>query len=204
MIELREEHAASIVSLYERHARDWDCERGRDLCERTWVEKFLALTPAQREVLDLGCGSGDPIGRYLIQQGSRLTGIDVANAMIGICKSKFPNQSWRVADMRSLSLGRTFHAILAWDSFFHLTRDDQRAMFPIFRVHSAPGTALMFTSGAEDGEALSAYHRQPLYHASLGADEYRDLLARNGFDVVSMIARDPDCDQHTVWLAKAR
>jgi hypothetical protein len=44
--------------------------------------------------------------------------------------------------MRSLTLGRRFGGILAWDSFFHLRQDDQRRMFPIKRkVTSAPRVA---------------------------------------------------------------
>jgi hypothetical protein len=45
---------------------------------------------------------------------------------------------------------------------------------------------------------------EPLYHASLDPDEYRLLLDRNGFDVVTHVAEDPDCGGHTVWLARQR
>jgi hypothetical protein len=41
-----------------------------------------------------------------------------------------------VADMRTLALGQQFDALLAWDSFFHLTRDAQRAMFARFAAHA--------------------------------------------------------------------
>ena len=42
------------------------------------------------------------------------------------------------ADMRRLALGRRFAGLIAWDSFFHLRPQDQRAMFPIFAAHAAP------------------------------------------------------------------
>jgi hypothetical protein len=38
----------------------------------------------------------------------------------------------------------------------------------------------------------------PLYHASLDPAEYRSLLDRNGFDVVSHVVEDPDCGGHTI------
>jgi len=47
--------AENIIGLYQRHGRDW-----------------------ARDILDLGCGSGEPIGRYFIGHGYRLTGIGPA------------------------------------------------------------------------------------------------------------------------------
>jgi hypothetical protein len=61
---------------------------------------------------------------------------------------------WVEADMRRLVLPFRFDAIVAWDSFFHLTGDEQRGMFPMFRKHIATGGLLRFTSGPRDGEAI--------------------------------------------------
>jgi hypothetical protein len=123
--------------------------------------------------------------------------------MIAFCKERFPDSAWDVADMRTLSLGRTFDGILAWDSFFHLSRDDQRRMFRIFRAHAAPNAALMFTSGTSDGVAMGTYGGEPLYHASLAADAYRALLAEHGFEVVANVFEDPEIGGHSIWLAKS-
>jgi SAM-dependent methyltransferase len=196
--------AERIISLYERHAADWDKQRGRALSEKSWLDRFLALLPPAVSILDIGCGSGEPIARYLLEQGYEVTGADSSAALIDICKNRFPDRDWLVADMRKLSLKRHFGGILAWDSFFHLCPEDQRIMFPIFRSHAAPKAALMFTSGPLDGEAIGTYKDEPLYHGSLDAEEYRTLLKQNGFDVVSRIVKDPACDYHTVWLAQLR
>ncbi len=106
--------------------------------------------------------------------------------------------------MRTLALGWAFHGLLAWDSFFHLSHDAQRRMFPIFKRHAVPGTALMFTSGTSHGEAIGSYRGCPLYHASLATQEYRALLESNGFRVEAHCVEDPDCGGHTIWLAQAQ
>jgi hypothetical protein len=46
-------------------------------------------------------------------------------------------------------------------------------MFSIFRLHAAPGAALMFTSGPSHGEVVGQLEGEPLYHASLDAAAYR-------------------------------
>jgi SAM-dependent methyltransferase len=194
--------AERIVDLYERHARSWDKDRGRSLFEKPWLDRFLALLPPHGSILDIGCGSAEPIARYLIERDRDVVGVDSSATLVGICKERFPSHGWIVADMRSLDLNRTFNGLLAWDSFFHLRAEDQRRMFPIFRRHAAPRAALMFTSGPAHGEAIGTYRGEKLYHASLDPEEYRLLLDANGFGVVSHVAEDPDCGGHTVWLAQ--
>ncbi|MFN3351537.1 class I SAM-dependent DNA methyltransferase [Pseudorhodoplanes sp.] len=191
-----------IIPLYDRHAQAYDRLRGRSLFEKSWLDAFAALLPENAAVLDIGCGMGEPLARDLIARGLAVTGIDSSPQLIAMARARFPRQNWVVADMRMLSLGRTFDGLLAWDSFFHLTPDDQRAMFAIFRGHAAPRAVLMFTSGPAQGEASGAFEGEPLYHASLDPDEYRALLEAHGFRVVRHIADDPACNGHTVWLAQ--
>ena len=62
----------------------------------------------------------------------------------------------------------------------------------------------MFTSGPSEGEAIGALEGEPLYHASLDADEYRRLLEVQGFETVAHVVEDPTCGGHTVWLAQLR
>lgn len=194
--------AERIVDLYERHAGDWDKARGRSLFERRWLDRFSAGLPADAAILDIGCGSGEPIAAHFIASGFRLAGVDASPAMIGLCRQRFPSQEWLAADMRTLALDRHFHGLIAWDSFFHLPFEDQRRMFPIFARHAAPGAMLMFTSGPGHGEAIGTFAGEPLYHASLDAGEYRQLLDENGFRVVDHVAEDPNCGGHTIWLCR--
>jgi SAM-dependent methyltransferase len=197
------EEAARIIDLYQRKAQDWIESRARSsLFEKPWLDRFRALLPSAGPILDLGCGSAEPMAAYLIELGDLVVGVDSSPAMIDACRKRFPEQEWIVADMRHLALQRRFSGILAWDSFFHLCHDDQRRMFPLFRAHALPNAALMFTSGPADGEAIGRFGGEPLYHASLDPAEYRSLLDRNGFRVVSHVVEDPDCGGHTIWLAQ--
>ena len=197
------EDAAAIISLYQRKASDWIQSRAKTgSMERPWLDRFRALLPPAAPILDIGCGSAVPIAAYLIEAGHPVVGVDSSPAMIDASRERFATQEWVVADMRTLALRRKFSGLLAWDSFFHLYPNDQRAMLPVFAAHAAPNAALMFTSGPRHGEAIGEFGGEPLYHASLDPAEYRSLLDRNGFRVVSHVAEDPDCGGHTIWLAQ--
>lgn len=197
--------AEQIVGLYQRHARAWARDRGgHRLFEKAWLDRFVRLLPVGATVLDVGCGSAEPISRYLFKKGCAVTGVDTSPELIALCREHFSNGNWHIADMRTLSLGCTFNGVLAWDSFFHLCDKDQRSMFPVFRRHAAPRAALMFTSGPAHGTAIGTYQGEPLYHASLDGSEYRALLAANGFEVVGHAVEDPTCGHHTIWLAQLK
>ncbi len=190
-----------VIALYDRHAAAYDHDRGRSLQERAWLNRFLAHVRDGGTILDVGCGMGEPMARYFVDRGFAVLGVDASPAMIDLCRARFPDSEWIVADMRSLEIHRRFDGILAWDSTFHLGRDDQRGMFLRFASHAAEGAPLMFTSGNEDGEVVGSYQDEPLYHASLSSAEYTRLLSANGFEVQAHVVSDPECGGHTVWLA---
>lgn len=198
------QHAADIAAFYEKHVGNFDRERGRDLMERCHLCAALDGLSEGASILDLGCGTGQPIAAHLIERGFRVTGVDIAEAMVALCRDRFPEHDWVVGDMRQLDLGRTFDAVIAWDSFFHLPRHDQRAAIPVLARHVATGGSLMFTSGPSDGEVVGNLYGDPLFHASLAPAEYRALLDASGFDIVRHVVEDPDCGGHTVWLARKR
>ncbi|MBY0337217.1 MAG: class I SAM-dependent methyltransferase [Acetobacteraceae bacterium] len=192
----------AIPDIYRRHAAAFDAQRGRSLIERPWLDRFAAHLASGAEVLDLGCGMGEPIARHLVGQGFRVTGVDVSAPLLNLARRRMPRATWIEADMRGLDLGRRFGGILAWDSFFHLARADQRAMFAVFARHAAPSAPLMFTSGPEEGEAIGCFEGEALFHASLAPEAYHRLLAAEGFAVLAHRAEDPDCGGRTVWLAR--
>lgn len=198
------ELASTIVDHYERHARAWDADRQAAAWnEKIWLDRFAGLLPASGRVLDLGCGAGSPIARHLAGQGFQVTGVDSSPTMIGLCRERLPGHDWIVADMRTLALDRQFDGILAWDSFFHLDFDAQRRMFLVFARHAVASAVLMFNTGPAHGIAVGTYRGDPLFHASLDAEEYRALIAASGFAVVEHAAEDPRAGGRTVWLCRA-
>jgi SAM-dependent methyltransferase len=196
--------ADQILDLYRRHAAAWSAARSTDLFERDWMDRFEALLPPAGRILDLGCGSGAPIATHFAANGHHITGVDGSEAMAAAFHDRLPGQTALVADMRTLALQAHFDGILAWNSLFHLRAEDQRAMMDVFAHHAAPGTAVMFTTGSESGEALGQLEGETLYHASLDPETYRTLLDEAGFDIVDHRITDEACRGHTVWLARYR
>jgi SAM-dependent methyltransferase len=93
----------------------------------------LALGPHLRvaagtEVLDLGCGIGR-WSRQLARRGARVTGVDLAPSMIEEARRRTERASlgdrieYRVGDLRTLALDRTFDFVLAVTVLQHILDD---------------------------------------------------------------------------------
>jgi trans-aconitate methyltransferase len=99
--------------VYARHATAYDRLRSRSLQARAYLDAVQAAVPASGEILDLGCGMGEPIARHLIELGHRVTGVDAAPAMIARRRERFPHQRWLEADLRGFTLDRHYDAAIA-------------------------------------------------------------------------------------------
>ena len=63
------EIADLVINHYERHALDWDADRNRCIdpwSDKPWHARFVAAVPVAATVLDLGCGSGSPVAKYMV------------------------------------------------------------------------------------------------------------------------------------------
>jgi len=196
------ELATRTVDVYERNAARFDSDRTKVLIEKTWLDRFAALVPPGGKILDAGCGGGDPIARYLSSLGHRVTGVDAAQAMIDLAHERCPDGDWRQADLRHLDLDETFDGVIGWDSFFHLTPQEQRTTLVRLASHLEPGGALMLTVGPEAGEVAGCVGDEPVYHSSLSLTEYKAVLEGLGLRIVAFVRQDPNCGFHTVLLAR--
>lgn len=190
------------VDYYKTHAAQFDATRSRADVEQGWFDRFTALVPEGGDILDAGCGGGEPIATSLAKRGFRLTGFDAVPAFVEMASERLPDHEWLVADLREFDLGRPFDGAVAWDSFFHIAGDQQPQVLKRLVRHLKPGAPLLFNAGHDEGEAVNPMFGEPLYHASLTPARYRDLLEQAGCELVDWREQDPDCGHRTVYLAR--
>ncbi|WP_424969088.1 class I SAM-dependent DNA methyltransferase [Dinoroseobacter sp. S76] len=190
-----------ILPTYRRVADRFAVLRTTALFERPMLDALERATPG-RDLLDLGCGTGRPLAQHLQRRGFRLTGVDGAAPMLTHYRRNVPGARTCCRDMRGLALRQRFHALLAWNSFFHLDPTAQSRMFPVFAAHLRPGGVLVFSSGPARGEAYGAVDGAPVYHASHDPLCYRSMLTRAGFRVLMFRPEDPALDRHSWWLCR--
>lgn len=201
---MAKQNKEKVYESYEEIVEWFDDARTKTLMESEYLHLIVNSIPAGGSILDLGCGTGEPIARFFIEKGFHLTGVDGSAKMIALCQKRFPSERWIVSDMREIKFPQQFDAILAWHSFFHLDHESQREMFKLFNSHLKSGGVLAFTSGEEEDEVWSDNGGQQLYHASLSTHEYKKLLEESLFKVLRHTVRDPKCGEATVWVVRKK
>lgn len=193
----------NVYQVYDEIIDWFDNARTKDLTmEKFYLNFIQKYLPLKSKILDVGCGTGVPIAKFLINSGYIMTGIDVSKKMIDLCKQRFPKEKWLLADMRILDLNEKFDAVIAWQSFFHLSHEDQRSTLKSLGSYVEQNGLFIFTSGPEYGEVWSDNGGHELYHASLSTEEYRQILIDNNFKILVHKIRDPECGEATVWVAQ--
>lgn len=189
-------------TTYDRSAADWHASRAGTYPERPWIDLVAGQLPAAARVLDLGCGSGHPVAADLLARGFAVTGLDFSGEMLAIARAALPAGDWIAGDMRDLPVSGAFHAVIAWDSFFHLTADEQRALIPGIAARLHPGGWFLFTAGPAEGAVWGAVSGGPVWHASLSPAAYATCLQDAGLHLRRFVAEDPATAGRTVVLAR--
>ncbi|MEI9928188.1 MAG: class I SAM-dependent methyltransferase [Sphingomonas sp.] len=191
-----------VADHYDRHAHAFDAARRKQFVERNWLNRFLLAVPRGGQILDLGCGGGEPVARYMIDGGHHLTGVDISEKMIALARIRFPRHRWLKMDMRAAVMDRRFDGVLAWDSLFYLRREEQAAMIVRIAGWLEPGGGFLFNSGPASGETIGRQFDEELFHASLNPAEYRELFADLGLHETAYAPEDAATGGRTVWLLR--
>ena len=88
------------------------------------LDKFCSLYPAKSEVLDVGCGAGVPVSKYLNNQGHSVVGIDISNKMLDLARKNVSSGRFIRMNMASIDFeDNSFDAIVSSYAIFHVPRD---------------------------------------------------------------------------------
>lgn len=84
---------------------------------------LLDRLPAGASVLDVGCGTGLPTARQLVDAGCTVTGIDISPTMLDLARRNVPEAGFVQRDAADVDagLGR-FNAVVAFFSLLMLPR----------------------------------------------------------------------------------
>jgi len=178
------------ADAYRGMARHYDLH-GWDWYAPTFGSRLLALleeqgVPAGASVLDAGCGTGS-LALLLAGRGYSVTGVDLSSAMIARARAKDAGSDvdWRVGDLASLELGRTFDAIVSVaDVFNHLpSLDDWEASLRRLQSHLVPGGLLFL-------DAMTC--------RGLARMDQQSVQERDGITLILAIVWEPDARRSTL------
>jgi ubiquinone/menaquinone biosynthesis C-methylase UbiE len=128
-------HSAALYDLIYSQFKDYAAEAA------AIAARVRAAHPHAKQLLDVGCGTGEHARLLAERHGFRVDGLDLDPALVRIARDKVPSGTFHVADMTDFDLGRSYDAVLClFSSIGYLrTLDNVRRALASFRRHLAPG-----------------------------------------------------------------
>ncbi|WP_342084777.1 class I SAM-dependent methyltransferase [Dyadobacter sp. OTU695] len=170
---------------YETHATTFiRCRsKGIDGVGAPSVRHWARALPPNATVLDVGCGTGLPISKTLIDEGLTVYGIDASPSMVQGFKENFPNipVACEAAEDSSY-FNRQFDAIIAWGLLFLLPEETQEIVIQKMANALYVGGKLLFTAPSQKMRWKDAITE--VESVSLGAEKYNELIATSGLSLV--------------------
>ncbi|MFP3883541.1 MAG: nucleotidyltransferase domain-containing protein [Actinomycetota bacterium] len=204
--------SSAVAAGYDQLASRWDDWTGEvfpDL-RATYLERLEARLSPGSAVLELGCGTGCPVGAHLAPVHSYL-GVDASPQMVGLARQHVPDGQFQVADMTTLDLpDNSFDAVVAFYSIIHVPRDRQPDLFSRVGSWLRPGGYFVGCLSAGDlpeGWEDSWLGGGPMYWSGFDADTNRRLLEEAGLEVDSaevLTQMEGDTEVRFLWVEARR
>jgi cyclopropane fatty-acyl-phospholipid synthase-like methyltransferase len=205
-----------MSNSYDYIADQWHANsRGQNYVDRVlgYVDRILEGLPRGSKVLDLGCGTGNPIARHVVQRGFQLVGVDQSKKMLEIAQREVPQGEFIHADMLEVEFHDEFAAIVAWDSAFHLERKHHAALYRRLANSLAAGGRLLLSVGGTTSEDTTSDYSsdegftsemfgQTFFYSGFAPKVARELLEEAGFEIELWEIDDPSSRGHIAVIAR--
>jgi len=195
-----------MQNSYDYIAEQWHSNsRGQAYVDRvlSYVDLVLEGLQPGAKVLDLGCGTGNPIAKYIVEKGYRVIGVDQSEKMLEIAKQEVPKAEFIHSDMIDVQLPDGFGAAIAWDSVFHVERQSHSAIFhKLAKSLEQGGRLLLSVGGSGADEFSSEMYGHPFSYSGHEPEVTRKLLEAEGFEIEVWEVDDPSSRRHIAVIAR--
>ncbi len=191
-----------VKSAYNRCAGRYGLERDvfKNKKQLDWLIKRLA--PGAK-ILDIGCGAGVPVDKYLVEKGHLVTGVDISEKQVELARKNIPKASFLVKEMTEMGFeDGSFDAVVSFYAIFHIPREEHFGLLRKINFLLKPGGRLLITMGNEEWEGSEQFCGVEMYWSHYGKDKNLELVKEAGFRIEESEVDDSGGEHHLVVLAK--
>jgi 2-polyprenyl-3-methyl-5-hydroxy-6-metoxy-1,4-benzoquinol methylase len=157
----------------------------------TTVMEWATSLPKGGSIIDIGCGSGEPMSSALVGMGFQVAGIDASPTLAAAYRRRFQGAliACEPAE-RSTFFGRQFNAAIAIGLLFLLGDNAQRVLIHNVAAALRPQGRFLFSAPKQPCTWQDLLTDR--LSTSLGAAEYRRVLAGVGMEIVGEYTDEGD------------
>lgn len=152
-----------------------------------WLRDLLRRLPSPARVLDLGCGSGLPATRAIVDQGHSAVGVDVSPEQLRRARRKVPEAEFILASALDLDLpAASFDAVVSFYAIDHVPREEHGEL--LASIHGwlrDDGWLLLTFEANEQPGVVGEWLGTPMYFSHYDPATSQELVRAAGFEIVS-------------------
>ena len=192
-----------VRNTYNKVANNYSDTRGIFL-NTEYLDKFAALLKPGASVLDLGCGAGVPVDKFLVDKGFKVTGIDLSESQIRLAKKNVPEGMFDVKDMSDLKSGDySVDAVVSFYAIFHVPRETHLGLFQKIYSFLTDDGVMLVTMATTDWEGVDEdFYGEKMFESHYEPVKNTEIVREAGFEILLDTIDTSGNEKHQVILAR--
>lgn len=190
---------------YNKAAENYSAERD-SFQNQKYLEKLIEYLSTGSTILDLGCGSGIPVDKYLTEHNYKVLGIDISEKQIELAKKNLPEQFFEVKDMSELQETEyQADAVVSFYAIFHMPKEQHEELFKKINTFLPENGLILVTMGSSEWEGIEEdFHGAKMFWSHYGAEKNKEIVRQAGFEILFDEVDDSGGEKHLVILARKK
>jgi len=197
----------SLRETYNDFADTYDANRGAFDISEILDLFYSSLALNHGTLLDLGCGAGEPVAGYFIDNNWHVTGVDFSERMIELASKYAPKMAAITDDITNVKFKpNRFNAVTATYSLFHISSERHIELFSSIFQWLKPKGQFLFTyatkeyTGSEVFDGYKKFIDTELYYSHKKPTELFSDLQNVGFNLTSH-SYHTICNETFLWVS---
>ncbi|TET62655.1 class I SAM-dependent methyltransferase [Candidatus Bathyarchaeota archaeon] len=149
------------------------------------LEELESLLPKNAKVLDVGCGAGVPVTKFLVDSGFDVIGVDFSENMLRFARKNVPKAKFIKKDMTKLDFrDNSFDGLTAFYSIIHVPREKHSSLFQSFHRILKPEGVILICVGPDEWEATEEYYGSRMFWSHYSPEKSLQLVKDAGFQIL--------------------
>lgn len=186
-----------LQAVYDGFADTYEESRGLFDISEVLDSFYQRLGGHAGNLLDLGCGAGEPLCRYFVDRGWSVAGVDFSARMLELAARYVPEMKTIYSEMCEVDFEPArFDAVTAVYSLFHVPAEKHLALFETIKRWLRPGGKVLFTyatreyTGRDEFDGCKEFLGKQLYYSHKTPESLKADLECAGLVVESLDYRD--------------
>lgn len=163
--------------------------------DRLILDRFSQMLKNDSLICDAGCGPSGNIGKYLVDKGHKVMGIDISQRCIALATSYNPQMNFKVMDMMNTEFENdSFDAIISFYSVIYTPKEYIQNIFAEFnRILKRNGKLLVVVKKGSEEQIIDNewYEGNKVYFAHFVENEIMSYFSKGNFDINFIDTRKP-------------